>query len=671
MDKVTLSPDQDGYSFTDGEETLRAVLDGNAGRYSPSYYNAAITLNCQWTCDREEFEYMRGVYRTHVDEGHAPFPIDLVIESGLKVEYQVIIVPGTFGLKSQRGHMYVLGATISVQPLPKARVTGPLPKLALPISPDGYSFTDTAETYYQAVDGGLGRTVRDLLGASTLINVQWQTDMAGFLYLREFYRNWVTSPRDGFPIDVIIDEADPTEKLANFVPNTMGLTSINGHTFIVKAQIEALDGPWPRGVGTEKTGCDCSHIAWLTGFETESDFMDIGDGVVVANGDGEGSGRSPALYQDASLLLGFDSSDYVEFTNPEVAVGADWTVRWSMKAASGAYLPAEVPLLRAYNSEENEEFSILADHDDAADNGFKLFVVYQGANFGFAFPLSYDETHDLELNADDGHLRFFADGVLLYEYADFEPTVDVVKMRWLDSVYHNGTRLDEVRVQNIVEHTETYAVNDLPFCRCEHEEPAIPDGITIETRGPSFWLYATGDVATRIGASTVVGVEDPTTLDPDESSSAVTATITGEGKLNILDEGIATTGSANSTRQNVGSGAYDFGLEIVVGYTTPGLDFAFGLVAYGFAPVDKNSWLYGYETMIAGIVQKELDSTCYVTGYGGVSGTFPKLLPGDVVHMIGYGTFDVYINGVNIFAIAQPANSAQAAPFVSYKGIGA
>lgn len=237
MDKVTLSPDQDGYSFKDGVEVLRTQLSSGAGRFTRGILNAAIPLNVQWTCDADEYDYLMNAYRTHVSEGHAPFPIDLIIDDVVFTEHQVRIMPGTFGLSRHQGLCYVVKATLEVEPEAKTPFEGTIPKLTLPPDKDGYTFTMEATAEHQVLDGGLGRAYRDQYGVTTKINVRWTTGLAGFLYLRNFYRQWVTKP-DSFPMDLILDTADLEEYNVWIVPGSMGVDSISGHTFVVSCQIE-------------------------------------------------------------------------------------------------------------------------------------------------------------------------------------------------------------------------------------------------------------------------------------------------------------------------------------------------------------------------------------------------------------------------------------------------
>jgi len=250
MDKLTIPPDADGYSFVDGLEVLRAVLEGGAGRYRTNRINSMVPLNVQWTVGPADYEYLRDAYHTHVDEGHAPFAIDLIVDEATLREYFVRIKPGSFKLSSVRGLVFTVQATLEVPLQPWTPFVGSLPKLTLAPDFDGYGFADTPEAEFTELDGGPSRVIRTQIGVTTLIDVQWKTNPAGFLYLRNFYRNWTTNPREGFLMDLILDQAEPTELRANFVPGTMQLSSTMGNLFVVKARLEVIDGVWPIGEGS-------------------------------------------------------------------------------------------------------------------------------------------------------------------------------------------------------------------------------------------------------------------------------------------------------------------------------------------------------------------------------------------------------------------------------------
>lgn len=118
MDKLTLAPDKDGYSWSDGSDDFLRVQYENqgAGRYGAEILNASREVRVTWTCEQDEYEYLYAANQTHIAEGGAPFKMDLIMDSAELTEHSVIIVPGSFTLRSQQEEMYVVGATLYVQP---------------------------------------------------------------------------------------------------------------------------------------------------------------------------------------------------------------------------------------------------------------------------------------------------------------------------------------------------------------------------------------------------------------------------------------------------------------------------------------------------------------------------------------------------------------------------
>lgn len=109
-------------------------------------------------------------------------------------------------------------------------------KMLIPPDQSGYSVQDGSEVLRQQLDGGRGRIRADILNASRKINCQWSVGPEDYKYLRSFYN--VNKAR-AFEIDLYLDEPILTTHTANFIPDTFGLVSQSGLTFIVGCQIEA------------------------------------------------------------------------------------------------------------------------------------------------------------------------------------------------------------------------------------------------------------------------------------------------------------------------------------------------------------------------------------------------------------------------------------------------
>jgi len=119
MDKFQIPPDSAGYSVTDGKEVIAIQLDGGAARYRRDILNANSKVTCQWSFDRDEYQYMRSFYKTATSNGSLPFLIDLALDEPTLTEHQAYFVPGSVMLREQRGHLYVVSAELDVKPIPR------------------------------------------------------------------------------------------------------------------------------------------------------------------------------------------------------------------------------------------------------------------------------------------------------------------------------------------------------------------------------------------------------------------------------------------------------------------------------------------------------------------------------------------------------------------------
>lgn len=119
MDKLQLPPDSAGYSVTDGKEVVSIQLDGGAARYRRDILNANSKVTCQWSCDRDEYQYLRAFFKTATSQGSLPFLIDLALDDPSLTEHQAYFVPGSMVLREQRGHLYVVASELDVKPIPR------------------------------------------------------------------------------------------------------------------------------------------------------------------------------------------------------------------------------------------------------------------------------------------------------------------------------------------------------------------------------------------------------------------------------------------------------------------------------------------------------------------------------------------------------------------------
>lgn len=111
-------------------------------------------------------------------------------------------------------------------------------KFVIPPDNSQYSVNDGKEVVATELDGGAARYRRDVIGATSTVDVAWILDTIDYKYLRSFYRGLTGKGALPFLIDLILDEAELTEHKVYFVPGSMQLTGQKGLTYWVSAQLE-------------------------------------------------------------------------------------------------------------------------------------------------------------------------------------------------------------------------------------------------------------------------------------------------------------------------------------------------------------------------------------------------------------------------------------------------
>lgn len=117
MNKLSIPPNQSGYAVTNGSGVKRTELDGGSGRYRRDILNQASLVNCSWTINRDDYDYLMAFFRINERDGGAGFLIDLILDNWQPTEYVAHVVPGSWGLGSQAGTGYTINAQLEVEPI--------------------------------------------------------------------------------------------------------------------------------------------------------------------------------------------------------------------------------------------------------------------------------------------------------------------------------------------------------------------------------------------------------------------------------------------------------------------------------------------------------------------------------------------------------------------------
>lgn len=234
--KLQHTPDESSYSLKFGEEVRSVPVEGGASRCRRDQLGSTGVIQVTWTLDQNEFASFRQTYHA-LRAGSWPFLIDLLNEAGNLQEYVANFVPGSIRLQRTSGRTYTVGAKLEI------KFSDPtVPYVAkLPIPPDkmSYSVLFGNEVLSVVHEGGAPRYRRTKVGAPYKIPVTWTVERAGLLTLMDFYKGTKNGSLP-FDIDLLVEEETLTECKARFEPGTFELKSVQGHTFVLGADLEVL-----------------------------------------------------------------------------------------------------------------------------------------------------------------------------------------------------------------------------------------------------------------------------------------------------------------------------------------------------------------------------------------------------------------------------------------------
>jgi hypothetical protein len=130
--------------------------------------------------------------------------------------------------------------------------------LTLPILQDSYQVVDQRVTRSVDTKGGGPRRRLDLLDASVRVLATWKLSAAKYAALRTFYRTTTKRGALVFQAYLILDSSSLTLHDCNFVTGTFRLVSIDGGTYTVTAELEAIPA-------ADDAGADATVMAAYAG----------------------------------------------------------------------------------------------------------------------------------------------------------------------------------------------------------------------------------------------------------------------------------------------------------------------------------------------------------------------------------------------------------------------
>jgi len=117
MAKLLLLPESSGYVYSLANEVVAVELEGGLTRSRRDVVGASSFVECQWTLNREDYQYFRAFYNFETDRGASPFTIDLLLDQPYLQEFTAKFVADSLRLSEHQGLMYRLSARLEVVPI--------------------------------------------------------------------------------------------------------------------------------------------------------------------------------------------------------------------------------------------------------------------------------------------------------------------------------------------------------------------------------------------------------------------------------------------------------------------------------------------------------------------------------------------------------------------------
>lgn len=270
MLKLLIAPDEQGYQVREQASATRVELPGGQSRYRTDSLDTDSLVDCQFTLDPSNFQYLRAFYNYN-GQGTDDFLVDLVIDSHTPREYQARIRPGSWRLSDVQGYRFKVRLSLDVA----ANTAG----LDFPAIVAGFSGDVAAPSYATGIrhfkllpdqinytmDDPDGQIVTALKAPSegarpnfknTELKVQTQFTLTGeeYDYARAFYQLHGGGAM-AFIADLLGEDNVVRPYVARIVPGTWRLTRVSQQAFFVKWDLHVL----PYDVHAD-------HVAIFTGY---------------------------------------------------------------------------------------------------------------------------------------------------------------------------------------------------------------------------------------------------------------------------------------------------------------------------------------------------------------------------------------------------------------------
>ena len=116
LTKLQLRPEQSTYVFNPAEDVVSVTVEGGASRSRRTVIGSHAIIDCTWTLNFADYQYLRAFYHSVGKQGSAPFLIDLLLDQPYLEEFEAKFVPDTFEMSEPIGLSFKQSAQLEVKP---------------------------------------------------------------------------------------------------------------------------------------------------------------------------------------------------------------------------------------------------------------------------------------------------------------------------------------------------------------------------------------------------------------------------------------------------------------------------------------------------------------------------------------------------------------------------
>lgn len=117
LPKLYLSPLIDGYNYSPQNEVISVMLDGGSPRKRRDKIGSYGSVNCNFTLEGLQYDYLMAFFRTKIKSGALPFRMDIKTEDAELLEHECFMKSDSLKLNRTNGSVFFVTMQLEVKPI--------------------------------------------------------------------------------------------------------------------------------------------------------------------------------------------------------------------------------------------------------------------------------------------------------------------------------------------------------------------------------------------------------------------------------------------------------------------------------------------------------------------------------------------------------------------------